>query len=105
MQFYNCLMKVISKSLGVYNQWLNKVAFMKVFSEKLRKVLRDQGFSQSEFARLTGVTSQCVNGWCMSRSLPRQDVLQKISDITGKPLFWFFMTSEEEKKIFHREFE
>lgn len=74
---------------------------MKVFSEKLQKALKELGISQAEFARLTGVTSQSVNGWCMSRALPRQEVLQKISDVTGKPLFWFFMTAEEEREIFH----
>ncbi|MCP2234058.1 MULTISPECIES: helix-turn-helix transcriptional regulator [Erwinia] len=72
---------------------------MKVFSQKLQKVLHEQGISQSEFARLIGVTSQSVNGWCTSRTFPRSEVLEKIPGLTGKPLFWFFMTEEDEKNF------
>ncbi|RAU36470.1 helix-turn-helix transcriptional regulator [Enterobacter sp. ECC-175] len=69
------------------------------FGIRLKKQLHEMGLSQSEFGRRIGTTSQSVNGWCLSGTLPRHDVLNKISEMTGKPLYWFFMSENEEKEL------
>ncbi|EOZ3480609.1 transcriptional regulator [Klebsiella pneumoniae] len=55
--------------------------------------------SQSELGRRIGATSQSVNGWCQAGILPRKEMLEQLPDITGKPLYWFFMTDEDEETL------
>ncbi|WP_227502973.1 transcriptional regulator [Klebsiella quasipneumoniae] len=55
--------------------------------------------SQSELGRRIGATSQSVNGWCQAGILPRKEMLEQLPDITGKPLYWFFMTDEDEATL------
>lgn len=66
------------------------------FGSRIQQVIREMGISQSEFGRRLGATSQSVNGWCHSGSLPRKELLDKLPEISGKPLFWFFTTEYEE---------
>ncbi|MEN4128691.1 helix-turn-helix transcriptional regulator [Serratia marcescens] len=65
------------------------------FGSQLQRFLRENKMTQSELGRLVGATSQSVNGWCQSGVIPRSDILEQLPRVTGKPLFWFFMTEEE----------
>lgn len=67
------------------------------FSKRIKEVMVHLGISQSELGRLLGTTSQSVNSWCMSDVIPRRDILEKIPLITGKPLYWFFMSEAERR--------
>lgn len=69
------------------------------FGAQLRKILVEMNLTQSDFARRIGTTSQAVNGWCQSGVIPRSDVLERLPELTGKPVCWFFM-SDEESTIF-----
>lgn len=69
------------------------------FGVRLQRVLDEIGMSQSELGRRIGATSQSVNGWCQAGILPRKEMLEQLPDITGKPLYWFFMTDEDEKTL------
>lgn len=69
------------------------------FGVRLQRVLDEIGMSQSELGRRIGATSQSVNGWCQAGILPRKEMLEQIPDITGKPLYWFFMTDEDEETL------
>lgn len=69
------------------------------FGVRLQRVLDEIGMSQSELGRRIGATSQSVNGWCQAGILPRKEMLEQLPDITGKPLYWFFMTDEEEETL------
>ncbi|RCK97760.1 transcriptional regulator [Klebsiella pneumoniae] len=66
---------------------------------RLQRVLDEIGMSQSELGRRIGATSQSVNGWCQAGILPRKEMLEQLPDITGKPLYWFFMTDEDEETL------
>ncbi|ENO7553132.1 MULTISPECIES: helix-turn-helix domain-containing protein [Klebsiella] len=69
------------------------------FGVRLQRVLDEIGMSQSELGRRIGATSQSVNGWCQAGILPRKEMLEQLPDITGKPLYWFFMTDEDEDTL------
>lgn len=69
------------------------------FGVRLQRVLDEIGMSQSELGRRIGATSQSVNGWCQAGILPRKEMLEQLPEITGKPLYWFFMTDEDEETL------
>ena len=69
------------------------------FGVRLQRVLDEIGMSQSELGRRIGATSHSVNGWCQAGILPRKEMLEQLPDITGKPLYWFFMTDEDEETL------
>lgn len=70
------------------------------FGARLQQALNEQGISQSELGRRVGATSQSVNGWCQSGILPRKEILEQLPEATGKPLYWFFMSDDDD--IMHR---
>lgn len=69
------------------------------FGERLQRALQDSGMSQAELGRRVGTTSQSVNGWCISGIIPRKEVLERLPEVFGRPLYWFFMTDEEEQDL------
>lgn len=67
------------------------------FDKRLQQALNDKKMSQSELGRLVDASSQTVNAWCNSNAFPRKDKLDLLPQILGKPLYWFFMSEQEEK--------
>jgi len=67
------------------------------FEERLIRALEEAGISQSELGRRVGVNSQSVSGWCNSGIIPRKEKLALLPDALDKPLYWFFMSDEEER--------
>ncbi|MCM7515850.1 helix-turn-helix domain-containing protein [Enterobacter hormaechei] len=72
---------------------------MTVFIQRLRQTMQEHGLSQVALAKLIGVTSQTVNGWRLGRTFPRWKVLERLSAVTERPLYWFFMTEAEESRL------
>jgi transcriptional regulator with XRE-family HTH domain len=66
------------------------------FGRRLQRAIDELGISQAEFGRRVGVSAQSVNGWCQAGILPRTEILELLPKNTGKPLYWFFMSDEEE---------
>lgn len=62
------------------------------FQKRLEQVLAELGFSQSELARMLGITPQCVNRWLKGISFPRPAVLKKLSELVNKPVSWFYFS-------------
>ncbi|EKY3920330.1 helix-turn-helix domain-containing protein [Enterobacter hormaechei] len=69
------------------------------FEERLQRAIDEAGISQSELGRRIGVNSQTVSHWCNSGIFPRKEKLVLLPEALGKPLYWFFMTDEEEQHI------
>ncbi|GDX06675.1 helix-turn-helix domain-containing protein [Buttiauxella sp. A111] len=69
------------------------------FEERLQRAIDEAGISQSELGRRIGVNSQTVSNWCNSGIFPRTEKLALFPQALGKPLYWFFMTDEEEEQI------
>lgn len=69
-----------------------------IFEQRLQQALDESGISQAELGRRVGVNSQSVSGWC-SGIFPRKDKLEMLPGALGKPLYWFFMSDDEEKQL------
>lgn len=69
------------------------------FEERLLRALDEAGISQSELGRRIGVNSQTVSHWCNAGIFPRKEKLALLPDALGKPLYWFFLSDEEERKL------
>lgn len=69
------------------------------FEERLQRAIDEAKISQSELGRRIGVNSQTVSHWCNAGIFPRKEKLALLPEALGKPLYWFFMTDEEEAAI------
>lgn len=69
------------------------------FEERLQRALDEAGISQSELGRRIGVNSQTVSHWCNAGIFPRKEKLALLPGALGKPLYWFFLSDEEEKNL------
>jgi len=69
------------------------------FEERLQRALDEAGISQSELGRRIGVNSQTVSHWCNAGIFPRKEKLALLPDALGKPLYWFFLSDEEERRL------
>lgn len=65
------------------------------FNERLRTAIDDLGISQSVFAERMDTTPQSVWNWLAGVSMPRADMLDRLPAVTGRPLYWFFMTDND----------
>lgn len=50
-------------------------------NENIKRLRISHGMNQVEFARLLGVTKQCVSNWENDNVLPSIDMLTKIADV------------------------
>ncbi|MFV8874714.1 helix-turn-helix domain-containing protein [Serratia fonticola] len=69
-----------------------------IFEKRLQQALDESGISQAELGRRVGVNSQSVSGWC-SGIFPRKEKLEMLPEALDKPLYWFFLTEDEEKSL------
>lgn len=69
------------------------------FEERLLRALDEAGISQSELGRRVGVNSQTVSNWCNTGNFPRKEKLALFPEALGKPLYWFFLSDEEEAHL------
>ncbi|MEA9446266.1 helix-turn-helix domain-containing protein [Candidatus Fukatsuia symbiotica] len=61
---------------------------------RITQLLKKRDWSQSDLARLLGVTPQAVQQWVKGISSPRGGNLAKLSEVSGLPKYWFFMDSQ-----------
>ena len=52
-----------------------------LLNERIKSLRISCGYSQVEFARLVGVTKQCVSNWENDNVIPSVEMLVKIADI------------------------
>ena len=48
----------------MFTDLIDKLAYMSLLSDRIKLALTEAGLDQSELARLVGVSSVAVNGWC-----------------------------------------
>lgn len=54
-----------------------------IFSENLRRLLKESDKTQKELAEAIGESQQVVNTWAIGRSIPRMGRVQKLADFFG----------------------
>ena len=52
-----------------------------LLNEKIKQLRNSHGYSQVEFAKLLGVTKQCVSNWENDNVIPSIEMLVKIADV------------------------
>lgn len=63
---------------------------LEIFSARFREARLEQGLVQADIAGLLGVRSGAVVSYEAGDYLPKPAMLEKISEVTGKPVAWFF---------------
>lgn len=58
--------------------------------DKIRTVRKRLDLTQAELAERIGVSTAAVGQWETAKTVPSQDSLHKLSDLTGEPIDWFF---------------
>ncbi|EAW2933659.1 hypothetical protein DQ783_18210 [Salmonella enterica subsp. enterica serovar Newport] len=76
-----------------------KKSNQEIFKERLLEVFAETGSSQSALARQLNVTQQTVQQWCVGRTQPRADVLDRLAEVVGKPVYWFFTPKDTQKSV------
>lgn len=71
--------------------------YSKLVLLELGSFLLVTGWSQAELARRIGITQQSVQRWVCGISSPTAANLDKLSEATGYPQYWFFLPLNEEK--------
>lgn len=62
------------------------------FADRLRKVRRDAGYTQEEFAQALGVGDRAYAAWEAGRNEPKAmpEIVVRLERLTGVPRAWFF---------------
>ncbi|MBU9866784.1 helix-turn-helix domain-containing protein [Rahnella aceris] len=68
-----------------------------ISSERIRRLLAANNWSQSELAKMLDVSPQAVQQWVKGKSAPRGTSLTKLAKVTGLPEHWFFLTSDSDQ--------
>lgn len=68
-----------------------KESNQRTFQKRLITAMTELALSQSELSRQLGVAQQTVQQWCVGKSQPRMDLLDKLAEAVNKPVHWFFM--------------
>ncbi|ELH8381023.1 helix-turn-helix domain-containing protein [Salmonella enterica subsp. enterica] len=66
---------------------------------RLKKLLSETGWSQAALGRMIGVSQQTVQRWASGQVSPTPDNFDKLSEITGYPVFWFMLPPEEVDQV------
>ena len=66
-----------------------------LLNERIRSLRVSHGYSQVEFARLVGVTKQCVSNWENDNVVPSVEMLLKMADIFHVTTDYMLGRSEE----------
>jgi DNA-binding transcriptional regulator YiaG len=62
-------------------------------TERIKRVRRDLGLSQKEFADLVGVSERSVQHW-ESGKKPQPKALRRLAEVAKKPVAWFYEAEE-----------
>ncbi|ELY5939591.1 helix-turn-helix domain-containing protein [Cronobacter sakazakii] len=65
---------------------------------RINKLLKDNGWSQSELAQKLNLTQQTVQKWVKGKSSPSMDNIDKLVELTGYPPRWFMTSIDEEEQ-------
>lgn len=66
---------------------------------RMKKLLEQTGWSQFELAQRMGINSQVVRQWLIGKAAPNPVNLDKLTEITGYPSYWFMLPPEETDQI------
>lgn len=65
-------------------------------AKRIAQVLADKGWNKSQLARELGISVQAVQHWAKGGSRPSGQNLTKLAEVSGKPEYWFFTSSDDQ---------
>ncbi|WP_406706682.1 helix-turn-helix domain-containing protein [Sodalis sp.] len=68
---------------------------LEITTYRIKLVMKETGFSQAELARRIGVAQQTVQKWAHGISSPTTTNMDKLSEVTGRPPYWFMLPPED----------
>ncbi|HGW2956513.1 TPA: helix-turn-helix domain-containing protein [Raoultella ornithinolytica] len=66
---------------------------------RIKRLLSDTGWSQAELGRKIGVSQQAVQLWVTGKVSPKPENLDKLSEVTGLPPYWFMLPPDEGDQV------
>ena len=72
---------------------------LEITTYRIKLVLEKTGLKQAELARRIGVAQQSVLKWVHGITSPSTANLDKLSEVTGFPPYWFMLPPSEEEQV------
>lgn len=72
---------------------------LEITTYRIKLVLEKTGLKQAELARRIGVAQQSVQKWVHGITSPSTANLDKLSEVTGFPPYWFMLPPNEEEQV------
>ena len=88
-------MKTINKEKENGEKFTVTLSNRKLFGERLKKVVKDTGFSQDAFADSIGVSRASLKNWIAGSFAPDADALRIIQEKCGCSLDWLITGNSE----------
>ncbi|MEH4987362.1 helix-turn-helix domain-containing protein [Enterobacter asburiae] len=72
---------------------------LEVTAYRTKRLLQETGWSQKELGQKIGVSQQTVQRWASGLVSPNPDNLDKLSEVTGYPPYWFMLPPDENDQV------
>ncbi|EEZ8624398.1 helix-turn-helix domain-containing protein [Escherichia coli] len=72
---------------------------LEITTYRIKLVLEKTGLKQAELARRIGVAQQSVQKWVHGITSPSTANLDKLSEVTGFPPYWFMLPPNDEEQV------
>lgn len=66
---------------------------------RIKKLLQETGWSQAELGRRVGISQQSIQKWVHGITSPTSSNLDKLSEITGHPPYWFMLPPDDGDQV------
>lgn len=66
---------------------------------RINRLLKEKNWTQNDLANRLGVTQQTIQKWVKGKSSPSMENIDKLTDITGHPPYWFMLPPEDEDQV------
>ena len=71
-----------------------------MFSQTLRQLRLDRGFTQIDLAKQVGITQQSIAGWEKGANYPNIDTLRRLANVLGVSVDYLIDNEPPPKRIF-----
>ncbi|HAP0139825.1 TPA: helix-turn-helix domain-containing protein [Escherichia coli] len=78
---------------------MKRMTTLEITTYRIKLVLEKTGLKQAELARRIGVAQQSVQKWVHGITSPSTTNLDKLSEVTGFPPYWFMLPPSEEEQV------
>lgn len=78
---------------------MNRMTTLEITTYRIKLVLEKTGIKQAELARRIGVAQQSVQKWVHGITSPSTANLDKLSEVTGYPPYWFMLPPDEGEQV------